>query len=145
MLSCARTRQVRSQQRRPKFTFTSNSAGTVACAEVRTNENVTQMKPSDFAVEELALWERALQEQRAAEERLMAARATLTGPALMELLEQVHELRTNADLLLANAARAKAQYRERRDAFAELAGPDDCTPQGEGAWLWPRQPPSGSD
>jgi hypothetical protein len=101
------------------------------------------MRPSDFAVEELALWERALQEQREAEERLVAARATAAGPALMELVEEVQELRTKADLLLANAARAKAQFRETRDGFAELAGPEDHTQQGEGAWLWPRQPPSG--
>jgi hypothetical protein len=102
------------------------------------------MKPSDFAVEELALWERALQEQREAEERLILARATVAGPALMEMVEQVQELRTKADLLLANAARVKAQYRETRDGFAELAGPDDRTQHGQGAWLWPRQPPGGS-
>jgi hypothetical protein len=97
------------------------------------------MNPSDYAVEELALWERALQEQRAAEERLGAARSTVAGPAVMELVEQVQVLRTKADLLLAEATRVKCQYRETHDGFAELAGPEQGAQAGAGAWLWPRQ------
>jgi hypothetical protein len=102
------------------------------------------MKPSDYAVEELALWERAMQEQREAEDRLLASRVTAAGSALMELVEQVQQSRTKADLLLAEAARVKSQYGEKREGFAELAGPDDKTQRGDGAWLWPRQRSGGA-
>jgi hypothetical protein len=102
------------------------------------------MKPSDFAIEELALWERALKEQHQAEERLMGAHTTVVGPALSELVEQVQELRTKTDLLLAETARIKALYRDARDGFAELASPGAETQRGEGAWLWPRLPPGAS-
>jgi hypothetical protein len=100
---------------------------------------IALVNPSDYAVEELALWERALQEQRAAEQQVHAMHMALPTPELVALAEHAHLLRTRADLLLAEAVRVKSHYRDQRDGFAELAGPEEGAEPGAGAWLWPRQ------
>ncbi len=65
------------------------------------------MTPSDYAAEELALWERALAEQRKVERELAAARRARTVAEHYALLRKQQELRTRADLLLAEAVKKK--------------------------------------
>lgn len=69
------------------------------------------MTPSDFAVKELELWENALQSQRQLEKRLRE-RDGHAPVELLQLLRQLREFRTRADLLLAAAVRVKCTYRE---------------------------------
>jgi hypothetical protein len=70
--------------------------------------------PSDYAAEELAMWEQALREQRSAEDELKAARRSGPPPRVFELLPQVDALRTRADLLLAEAVKVKCTFRDHR-------------------------------
>lgn len=65
------------------------------------------MTPTEYAAEKLAQWKRALQEQREAEAALAAARKKRKHELILELMPQVEFLRTMADLLLADAVKAK--------------------------------------
>lgn len=65
------------------------------------------MTPSDYAAEELAMWERALAEQRKVERELAAARRARTVAQHYALLRKQQELRTRADLLLVEAVKKK--------------------------------------
>jgi hypothetical protein len=71
------------------------------------------MTPTDFAAVELELWAQALSEQRLAEEELEAARRRRRNELVIELIPQLHELRTRADLLLAEAVKVKCAFRHR--------------------------------
>lgn len=68
------------------------------------------MTPSDYAAEELALWERALQDQREVERQVVAARQARDIPEYYALLNLGDELRTRADLLLAKAVEKKRSF-----------------------------------
>lgn len=70
------------------------------------------MTPSDYAAEELALWEHALVEQREAERDLDRARDKGQTKRVLELMPQVQALRTRADLLLAEAIKIKCTFRD---------------------------------
>lgn len=70
------------------------------------------MTPTEYAQEELSVWERALEEQRAAERELQQARTARAATRVRELLPQVHALATRADLLLAQAVRVKCTFRD---------------------------------
>jgi hypothetical protein len=70
--------------------------------------------PTDFAAEEIALWEQALREQRLLEEVVTAARATQQMARVIELAPEVRALRTRADLLLAEAVNVKCMFRDHR-------------------------------
>jgi hypothetical protein len=72
------------------------------------------MTPSDYAHEELKLWEEALQEQRETEEQLQKARDKGAWARARELLPQVHALTTRADLLLAEAVKVKCTFRDHK-------------------------------
>lgn len=72
----------------------------------------SEITPSEFAIDELALWTRALREQREAEDELDAARAVTGSPLLYELIELVGVLRTRTDLLLAEAVRVMCAFRD---------------------------------
>jgi hypothetical protein len=69
------------------------------------------MTPTNYAAEELAMWQEALREQRDAEALLAVARAN-RSPDRFELATRVEALSTRADLLLANASRVKAVFRD---------------------------------
>lgn len=71
------------------------------------------MTPTDFAAEELALWEQALRDQKRAEEDFKAAH--IRGPSRcgVELMRELHARRTKADLLLAKAVKVKCAFRDR--------------------------------
>jgi len=71
------------------------------------------MTPSDYAIEELMVWEGALQDQRDAERRLSEAGQLQQPKDLYELLHEVECLQTRADLLLAQAVKVKCAYRDR--------------------------------
>jgi hypothetical protein len=75
--------------------------------------------PTDFAAEEIALWEQALREQQFVEEVVTAARATRQMARVIELAPEVRALRTRADLLLAEAIKVKCTFRDHRwpDSF----------------------------
>jgi len=75
------------------------------------------MTPTDYATDELAAWEQALQQQREVESKLIAAREKGPRRRVIELLPQVEALRTRADLLLAEAVAVKCFYRS--DEFAD--------------------------
>jgi hypothetical protein len=70
------------------------------------------MTPSEYAQEELALWEQALREQREVEMQLQEARKARARSRVQELLPQVHALTTRADLLLARAVNVKCTFRD---------------------------------
>jgi hypothetical protein len=70
------------------------------------------MTPSEYAQDELAVWESALREQRAAERQLQSARSERARSRVQELLPQVHALTTRADLLLADAVKVKCTFRD---------------------------------
>lgn len=59
--------------------------------------------PRELAAEELAQWEKALKEQRAAERQLDAARRNRSHDSIYPLHAKVLALRNRADLLLAKA------------------------------------------
>lgn len=63
--------------------------------------------PRQLAAEELAEWEEALQEQRAAERQLDAARRTRSHESIYPLHAKVVALAKRADLLLAKAVATK--------------------------------------
>jgi hypothetical protein len=66
--------------------------------------------PSDPAAEELAKWELALNEQRAAERQLEAARRSRKPHSIYPLHAQVVALRHRADMLLAKAVETKLLF-----------------------------------
>ena len=82
------------------------------------------MTPSEYAADEIAAWQRALEEQRYAESALAAARRGRKHELILELLPQVHSLRTKADLLLADAVTLMCLFRDAR-VPGELGGPED--------------------
>lgn len=71
------------------------------------------MTPTDFAAEELALWEQALCDQRRAEEEFEAAHSHGPSRLGVDLLRELHARRTRADLLLAKAVKVKCAFRDR--------------------------------
>ena len=64
----------------------------------------------------MALWERALQKQHAAERQLERARNRASLLKALQILRQLRHLRTRADLLLAHAVKKKCAV---RDGWAE--------------------------
>ena len=82
------------------------------------------MTPSDYAAEELELWEQALQVQRTAEGELDAARVCWQSGEFFALVREVDQLRTRSDLLLAEAVRVKLLFRDGITSYGQLAGPD---------------------
>ena len=70
------------------------------------------MTPSEYAADELALWERALRDQRDAESQLEAASLLRNPREMHELRYVVASLRTRADLLLAEAVRVMCAFRD---------------------------------
>ncbi len=68
------------------------------------------MTPSDYAAEELAMWERALREQRKVERELATQRRARTVAEYYSLLNKQQESRTRADLLLAEAVKKKLSF-----------------------------------
>lgn len=66
------------------------------------------MTPSEYAAEKLATWKRALHEQRDVEAALTAARKKRQHSLILKLMPEVEFLRTKADLLLADAVKAKS-------------------------------------
>jgi hypothetical protein len=68
--------------------------------------------PTDFAADELALWERALEKQHAAERQLERARSRGSLLKMFQILRQLRHLRTRADLLLAHAVKTKCAVRD---------------------------------
>jgi hypothetical protein len=85
--------------------------------------------PSDYACEELDLWEQALHEQRTAERELDAARVAWHSGEFFALVRDVDVLRERSDLLLAEAVRVKLLFRDGITSYGQLAGPDtdfDC-------------------
>src|SRR3954462_15546708 len=70
------------------------------------------MTPSEYAADEIALWERALRDQRDAESQLEAASLIGNPREMHELRYVVASLRTRADLLLAEAVRVMCAFRD---------------------------------
>lgn len=68
------------------------------------------MTPTDFAAEELAAWERALEEQHEAERQAYAARHSRDFPSFSRALKQADEARDRAALLLAAAVAKKRSF-----------------------------------
>jgi hypothetical protein len=73
---------------------------------------ISYITPSEYAFDELALWQRALQEQRDAESSLEEARKGRQHARILELMPQVQTLRTTADLLLAEAVKVMRSFQE---------------------------------
>lgn len=65
------------------------------------------MTPNQYASQKLELWKQALHEQRDAEAALAAARRKKRHELILSLIPQVEFLRTKADLLLADAVKAR--------------------------------------
>ena len=72
------------------------------------------MTPTDYAIEEFAMWERSLREQREAEEEFDEARRRRWAQRVIELMPQLQALRTRTDLLLADAVRVKRSFTDRK-------------------------------
>ena len=68
---------------------------------------MNQRVPGGPASEELALWELALKEQRAAERQLDVARRSRKPQSIYPLHAQVVALRHRADMLLAKAVQTQ--------------------------------------
>lgn len=85
---------------------------------------IRRVTPSDYAAEELDLWEQALQEQRGLERELDAARVAWQSGEFFALVREVDTLRTRSDLLLAEAVKVKLLFRDGVTVCGELAGPD---------------------
>jgi hypothetical protein len=83
------------------------------------------MTPSEYAVEELVLWERALQAQHIAERELQLARNNRVRLRVRELIPEVHALATRADLLLAEAVKLKHTFRHHSFVEAGVTQPGD--------------------
>jgi hypothetical protein len=81
------------------------------------------MTPSEYAADELALWERALRDQRDAESQLEMASLIRNPREMHELRYVVASLRTRADLLLAEAVRVMCAYRDGCAATPDLDRP----------------------
>lgn len=73
------------------------------------------MTSTDYALEELAIWEQALREQRELEEVLGEARRRQRPQHVIELMPQVQALRTRADLLLAEAVKVKCSFSNQKE------------------------------
>lgn len=71
------------------------------------------MTPTDFAAEEIALWEQALFDQKLAEDEFKAAHSQGPSRRGVELLRELQARRTKADLLLAKAVKVKCAFRDR--------------------------------
>lgn len=99
------------------------------------SDTFSHMQPSDYAAEELALWEQALVEQREAERDLEQAREKRQAKRVLELRPQVEALRTRADLLLAEAIRVKCSFRNDSMATAWVSStqPSTLDDHGEGS------------
>lgn len=69
------------------------------------------MTPTDYAAEELAIWEQALRYQREVERQAAAARKARRLPEYYALLNLEDEARLQADLLLARAVEKKRAFR----------------------------------
>lgn len=80
------------------------------------------MSATDYAAEELALWEKALKEQRHAERQLSAAKSTRKLHIHWKLLRHVEALRTRADLLLAHAVEVKRAFSSAQDTAPSWIG-----------------------
>ena len=72
------------------------------------------MTPTDYAIEELALWEQSLRKQREAEEEFDEARRRRRPQRVIELMPQLQALRTRTDLLLANAVKVKCSFTDQK-------------------------------
>lgn len=72
----------------------------------------TAVTPSNYAAEELALWERALRDQREIERQVAAARKAKDMPEYYFLLDIEDQFRTRAALLLAKAVEKKLSFRK---------------------------------
>lgn len=84
------------------------------------------MTPGDYAAEKLAMWKRALQEQRDAESALAAARKARKHALILELMPLVDLLRDKADLLLADAVKVQCLLRDQPFPSGWLiTGPED--------------------
>lgn len=70
------------------------------------------MDPSEFADDELEMWQEALSDQREAERQLEQARRGSDPASYAQMLNRLEELRVRADLLLAEAVALKASYRD---------------------------------
>jgi hypothetical protein len=92
---------------------------------------MSDAEASNYAAEELALWEHALAEQREAEAELDNARSKRLRKRVRELLPQVSALRTRADLLLAEAIKVKCAFREMSPAWASTTQPGDVQAANE--------------
>lgn len=72
------------------------------------------MTPTDYAVEELSIWEQALRTQREAEAEFDEARRERRPQRVIELMPQLQALRTRTDLLLADAVKVKCSFTEQK-------------------------------
>lgn len=71
---------------------------------------MTKREPTDPAARELALWQVALNEQRAAERQLDVARRGRKPRSIYPLHAKVVALRNRADMLLAKAVETKLLF-----------------------------------
>lgn len=71
---------------------------------------MTKREPTDPAAQELALWQVALNEQRAAERQLDVARRGRKPRSIYPLHAKVEALRNRADMLLAKAVETKLLF-----------------------------------
>lgn len=69
--------------------------------------STVRMSPSDFAQEELAAWQLALEQQHEAERDALQARQAGQVARFIAALNRLDELRTRADRLLAVAVAKK--------------------------------------
>jgi hypothetical protein len=77
------------------------------------------MTPTDYATDELSLWQQALREQRQAEEELDAARRKRRPKRVIELMPVLQALRTRADLLLAEAVKVKCSFTAAKELITD--------------------------
>lgn len=96
---------------------------------------LSYMGPTDYAAEEIELWQEALRDQREAEQIIDAAYAIGQAARVLELLPQVRVLRTRADLLLAQAVKIKCVFRDHSfidvEAATTQSGLQDCGSPGQ--------------
>jgi hypothetical protein len=81
------------------------------------------MTPTDYAVDELSLWQQALREQRQAEEELNAARRKRRPKRVIEMMPVLQTLRTRADLLLAEAVKMKCSFTTAKELITDWGSP----------------------
>ena len=82
------------------------------------------MTPTEYAADEIALWEQARREECELELQLDTARRNGPWQLVVDLLPQVRALRARAALLLADAVRVKCMF---RDAGIAAAGPSNSS------------------